>query len=228
MAVGAPSPRVVTSVAEDINLHTLQGNIEREREVRNEMDRRYSERFQAQERALDLAVTTREKAQEVLKELLCQKIENLVEVVKVKESERNAVLKAVGEQILRQSEVTEKEIQDKITALEKQTFQQFASSDKAITKAEAAQKEHDIKINEFRGQLDDQAKTFMSRTEVDARFKSVEEKIEILRDYRSELIGRGTGTDSAQTQSNWAKDHTVTIILVLVAAAEALVIAFKK
>jgi hypothetical protein len=98
----------------------------------------------------------------------------------------------------------------------------FASSEKAIEKAETAQKEYNARSNEFRGQLDDQAKTLMARTEVlamlkaandksdvsnnalDRRIDKVDAEIVALREFRSE----GGGKDKAQRdnlqQRNWS------------------------
>lgn len=53
----------------------------------------------------------------------------------------------------------------------------FLASEKAIVKAEDAQKDYNIRSNEFRGQLDDQAKTLMPRLETLSLFKSVDDKI---------------------------------------------------
>jgi chromosome segregation ATPase len=55
--------------------------------------------------------------------------------------------------------------------------QAFAASERAIAKAETAQKEYNERSNEFRGQLDDQAQTLMPRTETAGLFKALEEKI---------------------------------------------------
>lgn len=84
----------------------------------------------------------------------------------------------------------------------------FASSEKAIVKAEDAQRDYNQRSNEFRGQLDDQAKRLISREEVGIRFASVEDKIETratsieekidevkrdinaLRDFKSNIQGR--------------------------------------
>lgn len=52
-----------------------------------------------------------------------------------------------------------------------------AASEKAISKAEDAQKELNIKNNEFRGQLKDQADVLMPRSEANARFVNVDEKL---------------------------------------------------
>ncbi len=48
------------------------------------------------------------------------------------------------------------------------------SSEKAILKSEEAQRSYNERSNEFRGQLDDQAKTLMPRSEVDAKIKALE------------------------------------------------------
>jgi len=66
------------------------------------------------------------------------------------------------------------------TAAEKQVAIAFAASEKAIVKAEEAQREYNIRSNEFRGQLDDQAKTLMPRAETDARFNSLEDKFALI------------------------------------------------
>jgi molecular chaperone GrpE (heat shock protein) len=88
------------------------------------------------------------------------------------------------------------------------------ASDKAIDKAETAQRDYNQRSNEFRGQLDDQAKTLMPRTESAAMFKAFEEKLQAhqsanektidailqsiasLREARSGSEGRTKGIDS--------------------------------
>jgi|ERR1700734_3118350 len=64
-----------------------------------------------------------------------------------------------------------------LTAQEKSVNAAFAASEKAIVKAEQAQKEYNERSNEFRGQLDDQAKTLMPRPETLNMFKALEEKL---------------------------------------------------
>jgi hypothetical protein len=51
----------------------------------------------------------------------------------------------------------------------------FSASQTAIGKAEQAQKEHDLRTNEFRGQLSDQAQTFIPRKEVENIIKNMTE-----------------------------------------------------
>jgi hypothetical protein len=64
-----------------------------------------------------------------------------------------------------------------LAAQEKAVNAAFTASEKAVLKAEQAQKEYNERSNEFRGQLDDQAKTLMPRPETLNMFKAMEEKI---------------------------------------------------
>src|SRR5580704_17341381 len=65
-----------------------------------------------------------------------------------------------------------------LAAQEKSVTAAFSASEKAIVKAEDAQKDYNQRSNEFRGQLDDQAKTLMPRQECSTLFKSYEDKLE--------------------------------------------------
>jgi hypothetical protein len=65
-----------------------------------------------------------------------------------------------------------------LAAQEKSVTAAFSASEKAIVKAEDAQRDYNQRSNEFRGQLDDQAKTLMPRLEASTLFKSFEEKLE--------------------------------------------------
>lgn len=68
-----------------------------------------------------------------------------------------------------------------LQAAKEKTTDAFLASEKAIVKAEDAQREYNARSNEFRGQLDDQAKTLMPRIEADAKFQALEDKFEALR-----------------------------------------------
>jgi hypothetical protein len=87
-----------------------------------------------------------------------------------------------------------------LAAQKELTSAAFAASEKAIVKAEAAQTSYNERSNEFRGQLDDQAKLLMPRTEADARFVSFEEKlasvktdVSSLRESRADATGKSAG-----------------------------------
>ncbi len=77
-----------------------------------------------------------------------------------------------------------------LSAQEKAVAAAFLASEKAIIKAEEAQKDYNIRSNEFRGQLDDQAKTLMPRPETVALFKAMDEKLLIAQNnYENRLEG---------------------------------------
>ncbi len=71
----------------------------------------------------------------------------------------------------------EKAVGAALAAQEKQTASSFMASEKAIVKAEDAQREYNVRSNEFRGQLDDQAKSLMPRTETVTMVRALEDKI---------------------------------------------------
>ncbi len=58
----------------------------------------------------------------------------------------------------------------------------FVANEKAIVKSEEAQRAYNERSNEFRGQLDDQAKMLMPRSEATALIRSMEEKFYAGRD----------------------------------------------
>jgi hypothetical protein len=65
-----------------------------------------------------------------------------------------------------------------LVSQEKLVAAAFLASEKAIVKAEDAQREYNVRSNEFRGQLDDQAKTLLPRTESASELKGIEARIE--------------------------------------------------
>jgi hypothetical protein len=76
-----------------------------------------------------------------------------------------------------QYEAIEKAFAAALAAQEKLTAASFAASEKAITKAEEAQSQYNIRSNEFRAQLGDQARTLMPRPEAEAINKVLDDKI---------------------------------------------------
>ncbi len=71
---------------------------------------------------------------------------------------------------------TEKAITAAFAANEKAVAAAFISQGDSVKKAEQAQKDTNTQNNEFRGQLKDQAQTFVGRIEVDNRLKNNEDK----------------------------------------------------
>lgn len=80
-----------------------------------------------------------------------------------------------------------------LTAVKEQTAAAFISSEKAIVKAEEAQKAYNASHNDLARKMDEQNKATMPRTETEARFRSLEEKISEMRDSLS--IGHGSALE---------------------------------
>ena len=55
----------------------------------------------------------------------------------------------------------------------------LVAADRAVAKADIANEKRFDAVNEFRGQLNDQAKTFMPRTETTALIKSIDDKVSL-------------------------------------------------
>lgn len=90
-----------------------------------------------------------------------------------------------------------------LIAAKEQVQVSFEASEKAIVKAENAQREYNIRSNEFRGQLDDQAKRLISRDEVVLMFKGQEEKnIRYDTDIRQlrEALAAGSGSKAGSRE----------------------------
>ena len=69
----------------------------------------------------------------------------------------------------------------------------LSASDKAGDKADAATEKRFESVNEFRAQLDDQAKTFISRVEFTGLRDSMSDKVDELRRHAAEAAGKGQG-----------------------------------
>src|SRR5579862_820239 len=96
-----------------------------------------------------------------------ERVEFLLKLIEEKERrsiERAALLKELFEA--------------KLAAQEKATGIAFTAAEKAVDKAEASQKAYNERSNEFRGQLDDQAKGFIPRAEADSRDERTRESVE--------------------------------------------------
>jgi hypothetical protein len=113
-----------------------------------------------------------------------------------------------------------------LQAAKEKTTDAFVASEKAIVKAEDAQREYNARSNEFRGQLDDQAKTLLPRFEADSKFRAQEDKLEglrkevqSLRESRSETSGGRQVQSEQRTQVNF--DRTIQVAVIVAAASAA-------
>lgn len=85
------------------------------------------------------------------------------------------------------------------------------AADRAVAKVETANEKRFESVNEFRGQLADQAATFLPRSEANIRFEGLVEKVDAvrmeiqgLRESRSEAYGGKNRQQENRLQTNWA------------------------
>ena len=87
------------------------------------------------------------------------------------------------------------------------------SQKEALVKAELALTDYKASSNEFRGTLSDQAKTLLSRTEADTRFKQLETQIADLQSFKNRDEGSQTASAASKSNGQWIIALTVTIAL---------------
>lgn len=101
---------------------------------------------------------------------------------------RLAAVETIVEERDNRYELHFKKIEEAAVAFQERYKGESAAKDKAIDKSEQAQTEYNVRSNEFRGQLDDQAKTLMPRIDAEARFASLAEKVEDAKKERIQQI----------------------------------------
>ena len=126
-----------------------------------------------------------------------------------------------------------------LEAQKEATSATFLSSEKAIVKAEDAQRDYNTRSNEFRGQLDDQAKHLMPRAEALSKFEAIEirhadmkksydDELARLRETHSVLSGERLQQSTDKTQSNWLVGTVITIALAVLSLTVAVIFALIK
>ncbi len=106
------------------------------------------------------------------------------------------VLRLFSEKDLRDQqrfEAQQKALTDALLAQEKAVSAALLAANTAVGKAETANEKRLDAVNEFRGQLKDQAFTFLTRDAADARFSALVESISELKDRANRSEGRGAG-----------------------------------
>lgn len=144
-------------------------------------------------------------------------------------------------------------MQTALTAAERAVATALLSAEKAVTKAEAAAEKRFESVNEFRGQLTDQAASFISRVESDAQRIALEERIASLTEkvdretkrnetYVTEvnsilssrldvITGRHEGSSSARTTQRLDIGQFIAIIgtvLVVISVAVGIIVAVTR
>ena len=145
-------------------------------------------------------------------------------------------------------------IEAKLKALEDKILAMFAAAQTAIEKSEIAQRDYNARSNEFRGQLDDQAKHLMPREETVTMFKSMTEKVDqlkdqieqkvsrsvldayvssitdqitTLREFRGSYAGGKQAAGEAQNRSQWVWAFAVSVVLSMLSVVLSVIGALK-
>lgn len=103
-------------------------------------------------------------------------------------------------------------LRDALIAQEKAVNAALSAAQEAVQKAETAAEKRFDAVNEFRGQLADQARDLMPRKETETLIKNLSDKIETLEDRGNEIAGRRGGM-----QESWG--YLVGAVGVLLAIA---------
>ena len=110
-----------------------------------------------------------------------------------------------------------------LVAVREQTAAAFKANETAIGKAEDAQRSYNERSNEFRGQLDDQAKRLMAREEALGKFGVVDEKIEDikrelskLRESQMETGGRRVQQQENRATSQWTTGQVLSTLIAVI------------
>jgi hypothetical protein len=87
----------------------------------------------------------------------------------------------------------DKRYEQRADSTDERTSLALTASEKAVAKAETATEKRFDAVNEFRGQLKDQAATLMPRAEADSKFLSMTKEIEELKKSANTAQGRSSG-----------------------------------
>jgi preprotein translocase subunit SecF len=95
--------------------------------------------------------------------------------------------------------------------------QRFDAQQQALRDALAANEKRLDGMNEIRGQLDSQARTFMPRPEADQRFGAMEQRIGKIEAMQTRVVGRGEGKSASTTALLAVVGLLIAVIGVIVA-----------
>jgi hypothetical protein len=121
------------------------------------------------------------------------------------------------------SDERDRRYEERFKAMDEKTGLALTSSEKAVAKAETATEKRFDAVNEFRGQLKDQASTLLPKAEADAKFRAYDEKLDdikkeiaSLREYRSSGESKEKtmekSHDAGTASVRWGLGMMVTII----------------
>lgn len=126
-------------------------------------------------------------------------------------------LEAADKRYDQRFEGQEKAVNAALAAAEKAVNAALVAADRAVAKAEIAAEKRFDSVNEFRGQLRDQATTLLPRAEADARLLAIEQRITRLEGMQTRISGR----DEGKTVSAGAVANAITILIAIAAVVAA-------
>lgn len=112
---------------------------------------------------------------------------NIATLKELLESEICAIRKTISE--------SDRRYEQRFDAQEKATMVAIGSAKEAVNKAETANERRFDAVNEFRGQLNDQANTFLPRSEYSARHETLENRVSEITDRLNRSEGQSKGSE---------------------------------
>lgn len=106
----------------------------------------------------------------------------------------------------------QKAVVDALLAAEKAVNAALASADRAVVKAETAAEKRFESVNEFRAVLSNQSASLMPRTEADAQFRSMSEKIDDIKTRIDRGEGNSQGARGERADANMTIGSVMGII----------------
>lgn len=152
-----------------------------------------------------------------LRELLLAKLESSREIL----DERDRLYKE-------RDDARRTAVDAALAAVKEQTKASFDASEKAIVKAEEAQKSYNQSHNDLARKMDEQGKATMPRSETESRFNAMEEKIGTLREQAGIFNGERRGGTILKDESRANLSLIVSIIGMLVAVATVAAVLFSR
>lgn len=113
-------------------------------------------------------------------------------------------------------------LEDRVTALKERLDERHKAQMEAIAKAEVAGEKRFDSVNEFRGQLTDQAATFVTRKELEAIVGSVESSLSDLKTRVDTSQGQATGARETRDVKRVDSSRLIAALGLVVAAIAAM------
>lgn len=114
----------------------------------------------------------------------------------------------------KQIDALEKHHDQDIDQLRRETARTLAEKDKASDKSERQMEKRFDSINEFRGQLNDQVKTFLTKETYDVAHEALDGKVDIVQNLITGIVAEKRGAGN-QVNAIYALGGFISILLVI-------------